>query len=77
MSIFTTGVVAVGAPYRGLATRAAQLEGRRAAQLSRVRGFTPIPGKANRSTRGLRGKSWLTKAHTPSRLRDMTEASNG
>lgn len=33
-----------------------------------------MPARRSLSTRGERGRPWLTKKHTPSRLRDMAEA---
>ena len=62
-------------PHRNSPARAAMLADRATAQLMRMLPrFTPIPGRPSLSTRGQRTASWLTKAHTPSRIRDMKEA---
>lgn len=69
-------------PHRNSPARAAMLADRATAQLSRrggigllvdINGHIVSP-KIRRSTRGQRTASWLTKAHTPSRIRDMNEA---
>jgi hypothetical protein len=31
-------------------------------------GFTPVPAKPRKSVRGLKGRPWMTKKHTESRL---------
>jgi hypothetical protein len=56
------------------AARAHMLEMRRLEQVARVPRFTPMPARPNLSTRGERGKPWLTKKHTPARKKAMQEA---
>lgn len=64
----------MGKPHRNSPQRAAEMAARAVEQLVRRPGFTPSPRQRPRfSTRGMRKPTWLTKAHTPSRLRDMQE----
>lgn len=44
-------------------------------RLRRMRTGLPqyMPARKSLSTRGERGQTWLTKKHTPSRLKDLAE----
>lgn len=54
--------------------RAAMLAERARRQRERFNSFTPVLARTRLSTRGERGRPWLTKKHTASRVRDMCEA---